>query len=231
MSISSDHPDFSAQDEVQLKKNSKDSLISYISSLRMKLEAIESVSLLKKRKGIMEREAISSQQYSRREAIEISNIPKAVLAADLEDKTLDILTSIGVDRPTKHQVHACHRLKNGDTIIKFTSRKFADQALHLRKKITQITELKGVENDEVDVFKTMYLNESLCKANKYLLWKVRLAYKAHLIYSYNFWKGKLSLKLTESSKSKLIGHITDLVELNMADEADYYEELYKEGKY
>ena len=162
MSVNNEQLDLTAQDEAQLKKNNKDILIGYITELRQKLEASESIILLRTRVEIVERNAIKLQQYSRRDTVEISNVPVSIKPRDLENKTLDILSAVGVTRPSHYQIHVCHRLKNDNVIIKFGSRKFADEALHFRKKITEIKTLENDEGETIKLDTNMYLKESMC---------------------------------------------------------------------
>ena len=86
------------------------------------MEELESYQLIDKRVEILERSHYKSLQYNRHELIEISGISDTVPDKELENKTLEILDSIGVGKVEPWQVHACHRLKNKkNTIIRFTS--------------------------------------------------------------------------------------------------------------
>ena len=59
-----------------------------------------------------------SDQYSRRECLEIVGIPESIRDCDLEDKSLEVFKSIGVSL-TPEKVHTCHRIgRNGRVIIK-----------------------------------------------------------------------------------------------------------------
>ena len=91
---------------------------------------------------MLERSHLLSLQYNRRESLEIDRIPENICDKDLETKALNILTEIGVTKIQHWQVHACHRLKNKKTtIIRFVTRKFADEALHMRKKLKSINKV------------------------------------------------------------------------------------------
>ena len=224
--MSIDQADLSSQDENQLMKNNKNTLIGYISSLRLKIEESESIILLRKRVEIVERDSIANQQYGRRQTIEISNIPEKVKACYLEETSVKILTKIGVNNLQSEDINACHRLKNGSTIIQFKSRRFADEALHFRKKIGEIKNLDGVDKGG-EPLPTMYVNESMCWAYKFFTYKIRKAWRDKLIFGFNFWKGKLTIKTAEHSRNKVISHVNDLIELNLATLEEYHEQYEK----
>ena len=83
----------------KLKKDfNKDSLVGYIQHLRGRVEELEAYRIIAKRVG--------------RDSIEIAGIPESINDKYLENKSLQILGSIGVDKVEPCQVHACHRLKN-----------------------------------------------------------------------------------------------------------------------
>ena len=116
--------------------------------------------------------------------------------------------------PTKY---ACHRLKKcNNTIIKFTSRKFADAALHYRSK------LKNIRKNSFGFAEgtKLFINESLCRPYQFLNYKVRQAAKVKKIFSYNLWKGKLTSKINETDRAIIISHINDLKEYELAAQSD-----------
>ena len=104
----------SVLDASKLEKDyNQDLLVGYIQNLRCRIKELESYRLIAKRVEMLERSHLSSLQYTRREAIEISGIPHTVPDIDLENKSLEILESIGVAKINPLNVHACHRLKTG----------------------------------------------------------------------------------------------------------------------
>ena len=120
-------------DDIKLKKElkKKDFLVDYIINLRSRVEELESYNIIAKRVQMLER----SQQYNRRESIELAGIPTSVPDEDLGQTSLSILSQIGVEEINSWQIHACHRLKNKkNTIIRFTTRKWADLTIHNRNK-------------------------------------------------------------------------------------------------
>ena len=166
---------------------------------------------------MLERSHCSSLQYSRREPIEISVIPLTMADKDLENKPLEILESIGVAKINPLNIHACHRLKNrNNTILRFTTRKIADSALHNRGKLKDLNK----SNIGLPADTRLFINESLCQPYKFIFYKIRDAHKRKAIASFNLWKGKLTIKLMENGPAIQISHISDLIENGLADETD-----------
>ena len=203
-------------DLVKLKGSNKDQLLAYIQSLRGKVEELQSYHLVAQRVQLLERSQLRSLQYNRRESIEIHGVPRSVKDDQLEGFCAKILQEIGCGDIGDKDVHACHRLRNKDkTIIRFTNRKFADRALHNRRKLKDINK---VTFNIPDASRGLFINESLCKPMSFLCFKVRSAMKAKTIESYNLWKGKLSLKV--NGEEHYISHVEDLIELGLAEEVD-----------
>ena len=88
----------------------------------------------------LEKELSQTQQYSRRENIEILGIPNTVGDDELEGKVISILNSIGCNI-SSYEIVACHRLRKTNanqsfnTIVRFTNRKIAYYALQNRKTL------------------------------------------------------------------------------------------------
>ena len=204
-------------DDVKLKKYNKDDLVGYIRKLENRVDELESYSLIAKRVELLERSYFQSVQYNRRDSLEIAGIPGNVDDKNLESTTLAILEEIGVGKVESGEVYACHRMKNKkNTIIKFTSRKSADTALYKRKNLKDMNMNKFGFSEQTRI----YINESLCPMMSYMFYKVRQARKNKLIYSYNLWKGNLTIKLNEDGLPIPIAHIRDLIDVNLADESD-----------
>ena len=218
MSLSTDQLQvMMTQDFSQLEKhNNKKDLCQFISHLRSKVEELESYKLISKRVQMLEKTLVSHMQYNRRESIEIHNLPQTIKDDELEGKCLEVLEDIGCGKIKRSQVHACHRLKNRDkTIIRFVNRKFADKALHNKAQLKNVDKLKyGVEG------KNLYINENLCPPMQFLHYKIRQAKKAKKIESFNVWKGKLTLKISQNEDDIPIRHIQDLIDIELAEEED-----------
>ena len=84
---------------------------------------------------ILERECATNEQYSRREWLEISEIPDSILNNNLEETVLKIFNDTGVTVNSR-DVEACHGLNQKanpkNVIIKLSKRK--DVAWVMNKK-------------------------------------------------------------------------------------------------
>ena len=79
---------------------------------------------------VTERKCWANEQYSRRECLEISDIPESVSDNTLEDKIQGVLRGIDVEVDTEN-IESCHRLKGkgnkGKVILKLSKRKDAEK--------------------------------------------------------------------------------------------------------
>ena len=218
MSISPDKlQNLMQADNSTLKKSNKDELCNFITILRSKFEELQSYQMVAKRVQLLEKNIVSHMQYNRRESVEIHGFPETITDRNLEEKSKELLEEIGCGKIKSSQIHACHRMKNKNvTIIRFVNRKTADNALHNRAKLKNIDRKKyNLEQD-----KKLYINESLCRPMQYLSYKVRCAYKAKKIVSFNMWKGKLTLKVDNEGEDISISHVQDLIDIGLACEDD-----------
>ena len=127
---------------------------------------------------------------------------------NLEAKVCKIFSTIDVDI-SSDRVEACHRLKNNCTIIKFSNRKDCIKVLENRSKLKVSDKtVRGFDQDT-----KIYVNESLCPAYRFLLWKVRQLIAGKKVYSYWTFNGIIKIKLSDASKIHAIIHIADLRKL------------------
>ena len=72
----------------------------------------------------MERQCWTNAQYSRRECLDITDIPSDVEADVLEEKVVNIFEKFGCNIPCNH-IEACHRVskKSATVTVKFSRRK------------------------------------------------------------------------------------------------------------
>ena len=203
------------QNSSQLEKNSKKELVSLVNHLTSRIEELESYRLVADRVRALEKSHVSLLQYVRRESIEIHDIPETVADDKLEETCLSVLEEIGCGKIKSFRVHACHRLKNKKkTVIRFTTRKHADAALHNRGKLKTIDMTKcGLPANH-----KVYINESLCPPMQYLCFLARKAHKEKKISNYNLWRGRLSIQIEEDGDKIPIEHIQDLIDRGLAAE-------------
>ena len=173
-----------------------------------------------KRIESLERQANANSQYSRRECVEISGIPKTVTDENLENKVCEILCDIGVV-VTGDRIEACHRLKNDRTIVKFASRKDCINTLKKRQNLKKVDKEKlGLGDDD-----KIYINESLCPEYRFLFWKCRLMAGVNKIYSFWTFNGTIKIKLSEEGRILPITHVKDLEKL--FPETDFSKKAYE----
>ena len=156
------------------KKNKKD-LVALILSLQEENTELrrysEFVTEVAKRMESLERRQNLSEQYNRRENIEISGINVNVKHEDLEKTVIKIFKAAEVNVDGKElsnsDISACHRIgKKGKTIVRLVNRKYASAILFRGKT------LRGK-----DGFSETYVNNSFSKEMGWINWQVRLAHK------------------------------------------------------
>ena len=94
---------------------------------------------------VTERKCWASEQYSRRECLEISGIPESISDNALEDKIPGVLRGIDVKVDTEN-IESYHRLKGkgskGKVILKLSKRKDAEKIKSNKKKLKNIDHKK-----------------------------------------------------------------------------------------
>ena len=99
-------------------------------------------------------------------------------------------------------------------MIRFVTRKHADQALWKRGKLKEADMTKcGLPAGH-----KVYINENLCPPLQYLQYLVRHLKKDGRIHDFNLWKGRLTIQLEEDGDKIQIGHIDDLIDRGFASE-------------
>ena len=162
-------------------------------------------SQLVKRIEDLERQCNANSQYSRRECLEISGIPPSVNNDHLEEKVIEIFSTINVTVDSD-RIEACHRLKNDRTIVKFSNRKDCIKVLKNRSLLKDVKkEDLGFSEDDA-----IFVNESLCPEYRFLFWKCRKLASVRKIYSYWTFNGTIKIKLSENGKIHAITHVSDL---------------------
>ena len=192
-----------------------DSMNEKLSSLSMKVDAMEnkepsSLAINSSSQFIkLEKELYATQQYSRRDTIEICGIPSSVDDKSLEKKSMEILATIGC-KVSPAEIQACHRLHKKDrTIIKFCNRKSALQCLRNKSKLKTF-DAKAVGLPECK----LYINESLCQYYRHLLWVCRGLLKENKVKGCRTFNGTIRLKL-QNDEEVLILHTSDIAALKL----------------
>ena len=154
-----------------------------------------------------ERQYWVNAQYSRREFLEVIGIPTSVKDDALEDKVINVFREIGVEIGQR-DIQACHRVKNNQTIAKFSDRKDCLQILRVKKQLKDLDCALFNFPDGTKIF----VSESLCPYDKGLWNKckaIKNKKKLHQFYTIN---RIIRVKLVEHGPVKSVTHISDLEE-------------------
>ena len=88
-------------------------------------------------------------------------------------------------------------------IVEFSKQKDANRMRKVKKN------LKGMGWSSIDIPSTVYINDSLCKYYKTLLWKCKKLCVNKFIQSFWVSNGYIRLKLSDNERSYMITHISD----------------------
>ena len=125
-----------------------------------------------------------SNQYSRRENVEIHNIPESILKKDLEKYVITVLSSIGV-KLVHYDIVATHRIgdkqteKNRKVIVRFVNRKNAYYAIKNGRKL---------RTSNTHQYKNYFITENLCLEFRQIfnkLYKLKKLKQISRVWSYN----------------------------------------------
>ena len=152
----------------------------------------------------------AKDQYSRRECLEISDVPEFLADNDLGGKVLKLLEKIDVEVHPDN-IEACQWIKSNagpkKVIIKMSQRKDADKIRRAKK------ELKGLNLPSIGINSVVYINDSLCRYYKNLWAKCKKLWLNKFIHGFWTSNGSIRLKLTETGNVRVITHHADLEEL------------------
>ena len=124
-------------------------------------------SLLLKRVINLERIALNTPQYFRRETIEINPIRQSIPSADLENKVCQVLSLTGTI-VTPDNLQACHRRKNKEkVIVKFKDIKQRNKVIFNRKELKS----KGEQLQDLQFCLSLFVNDSMCFESQSLFYK------------------------------------------------------------
>ena len=155
-----------------------------------------------------ERQCWANSQYFRRECLEVLGIPISVKDDALEDKLLDVFREIGVEIGQR-DIQACHRVKNNQTIVKFSNRKDCLQILRVKK---QLKDLDCYLFNFQDCMKIL-INESLCPYYNWLWNKCKAIKNKNKLHQFYTLNGIIRVQLVEHGAVKSVKYISDLEEL------------------
>ena len=163
----------------------------------------------------LERRQYSTDQYTRKESIELKGLDPNLPDNEIESKVVEILNIIKDDDQEDYDesdIQACHKLKNKKMVIcKFVHRKRMRAVINSRKK------LKGKDLKQHGVPRKLFIYESMSPHFKSMHWRCQQLKKAGHIKDCWFFNGKYKI-LKMDDKKEIVIHIDDLVESLMMTE-------------
>ena len=189
----------------QDKKTKK--LSEQVKDISKKIEVMENdLVIISKELEEVKRLAYSTDQYQRRNNIEISGLPHDC-DDNLEEVCVNLINSIifepghvEEDKIGTFDIEGCHRLKTTnkdgtkDTIIRFMNRKVCEDIMYNKKKV------KDVKLDDLgDEVNNIYFNANLNKYYKELSAKCRRLKKKRKISDTWISNGTVRIKLKDNT--------------------------------
>ena len=149
--------------------NVKDVIIKNLQAENERLR--EKVCSLESKVTSLEIDQNKLEQYGRRNNIEVSGIPDSVKDNCLEKKIISVFTSVGIEVKS-NDIEACHRIGKSQnsskkTIVRFSNRKFAKQALYNRKK------LKSIDKSTLGLTNDVFINKNLTPVDNRIAYNCR----------------------------------------------------------
>ena len=170
---------------------------------------------------VTKRVAFQTDQYQRRNNLEISGIPDSC-DDNLEQVCIDLINTI-IDDPKNpldpedligtFDVEGCHRLQTTNdegtknTIIRFTNRKICEEAMENRRFVRDV-KIEALKEAK----KGIYINDNLCTYYKELSAKARRLFKKDMISKTWIKNGLVKIKL-KNNKTRTITHQNDFDKL------------------
>ena len=133
----------------------------------------------------LKRQCWANNQYTRREFLEITELPENTENGNLEDITLKVLNNIGV-KIESNNVQDCPWIKSQGpkkVIIKFSRRKDVNKVQAEKRK------LKGKNLTSLGINKPIYINDSLCTYYKKLWAKSKKLRDNKVIHAFSISNG------------------------------------------
>ena len=159
----------------------------------------------------LEKQQIRSDQYSRKETIDMKGINPELPDREVEKKVLKVLNSIKseTDQPfTPEDIHACRKLKNKKIVIcKFVSRR------RMRANINNRSKLKGKDLTSIGIRDKVVIYESMTHHFKNLNWRCNQLKKAGIIKDCWFYNGKYKIvkpDATPDPTPDIVDNISDV---------------------
>lgn len=196
-----------------------------LAALTKRIEALETVTSITNRIERIERDGYQSQQYLRRETVEVIGLPDELTdQKQLEEKVVEIFHHAGVNVTTR-DFHAIHRLKKKSVVIaKCVNRRDAIAVLRAKKKLREVDD---AAKKKLGVSGKIFINESLCPEFSRLFGVCNALYKKKKISSSYTINGKILICRAGEEDKQVIGHMNDLRSIFGDDEIDAVMEAHK----
>ena len=166
----------------------------------------------------LERNAVASSQYSRRETIELKPVPADITEDALEENVCKALSLTGVN-VVPNDLHACHQMKRSDrVIVKFKCHKQKNSVMYKRKNLGN----KSQELCNLKFSGRLFVNKSMSYENQQLAYKCWQLKSARKIHSTWFFNNVVNLKLSEHGRIRKIFRVTDIENLLEIDNLEDY---------
>lgn len=198
----------------------KDVIIKNLIDSNKKLQ--DEISHLRKKVNDIECNEAATNQYGRRNNLEISGVPSEVHDSNLEDKVVQILNKIDVNIQP-NEIEACHRMALGrnqtgpkKVIVRFINRKNSEKAKknailrHKNRNPIDMDSLAFPEGTE------LFFNDNLNPFYKKLEWRCRTLKKSNFLTSFTYQNESFKIKFKDQNgqeNSKKIINENQLVDL------------------
>ena len=178
--------------------------------------------LLHERVIQLEKDALNTSQYVRKETMELGPLPSTITDDILEKTVCDILSLTG-QKVTPNCLQACHRMKDRSKIIlRFCSRKTKHSVITKRRILKdKVEELK-----EMNIHNKVFLNDSMCMEVQRLFYLTRKLAKTPKVHKTWFFNNTIYITLSEDGDRIKIFHSSDLEKiLGISDVYIYLRDL------
>ena len=142
-----------------------------------------------------ERQCWANAQYSRRETLEIAELPKSLTNDEAETQVCQIFRSLDCN-VNKDDLDACHWLKDKErVIVKFCGRKDCEKVLKANNDLRKL----NITNLDLPEGSKIFVKQNLCSCYR-LLWST--SKKLHgkgRIFGWYLSNGSVKIKLQENS--------------------------------
>ena len=143
-------------------------------------------------------------QYSRRENVELHNIPEAITQRNLEQYVLEVLASLRINC-SSYDLVAVHRTgkripgKHRIVLVRFMNRKNAYSCIKYSKELKKSAP-----------YRSIFITENLCPAHRNIFNKLYKLKKTGKIFDVWMYNGAVFFRYTDKDDSTLIQHIDDI---------------------